>query len=545
MHFRLVRPMKRKGSTKHQFVQRIPADVKARAAGLKLHIPLGPETIRLTISPSAEAVRLSLRVSEPSQVKVRQAQVVAYLESVWRALRADRPVPLTHRQAVALSRDIYAGWADDARRKTLAVDFLADGSLDPEQWGTHLDADAYDSVMQRIVEPDPLGREPEQWLPALLKPRLLKRGLGEIDEASMRMLVTECVKAFLQAAEHLQRQAGGDYRPDPNADRFPEWTPPTYGSPSPIATPNVSLTGLVEEWWIEAKASGRTPSTYESYKGAASRLSAFLKHDDAATVTPANLVAFKDHRLAQGVSPKTVGDSDIAGLRSVFKWAVTNLKLPFNPAEKVTVTRAKATRNRAKSFTPNEVTALLTQSLNHERGRESTKLFAAKRWVPWLCAYSGARLGEVVQLRKQDVRKEGEAWVFIITPDAGTVKDKEAREVVIHEHLIEQGFTAFVEAASPGHLFLTPREDGEVRGAWRSVKNRLREFAREVVTDTNVAPNHGWRHLFKTIGREAGIADSVLDAICGHAAKTVGRSYGGVTLRAQQEAMAKFPRFEV
>lgn len=544
MHFRLVRPMKRKGSTKHQFVQRIPADVKLHAAGLKLHIPLGTETIPLTISPKAEAVRLSLRASDASTVKTRQAQVVAYLESVWQALRNSEALPLTHRQAVALAGELYASWADEQQpthTTSVSLDIktrepIADpeaGLFDPEDWG---------GVLASI---DIADNDLESALGPVLNRLLLRKGIAKLALASRPMVLRELRLALRDGLAAQDRHIASDYSPDPKANRFPEWTPPTSGSPSPKATANVSLTGLVEGWWTEAKVSGRTPSTYESYKGAASRLSAFLKHDDAAAITPVNLVAFKDHRLAQGVSPKTVGDSDIAGLRSVFKWAVANLKLQSNPAAKVTVTRARVSRNRAKSFTPDEVTAILSQSLNHQKGRESPKLFAAKRWVPWLCAYTGARLGEVVQLRKQDVRKDGDTWVVTITPEAGTVKDKEVREVVLHEHLVEQGFTAFVEAASPGYLFLTPRKDGEVRGVWRSVKNRLREFAREVVTDQDVAPNHGWRHLFKTVGREAGIADSVLDAICGHAAKTVGGAYGGVTLRAQQDAMAKFPRFEV
>ena len=149
----------------------------------------------------------------------------------------------------------------------------------------------------------------------------------------------------------------------------------------------------------------------------------------------------------------------------------------------------------------------------------------------------------MVQLRKQDVRRQGGLWVVTITPEAGTVKDKKAREVVLHAHLIELGFADFVTAATDSHLFLTPNKQGEIRGAWRSIKNRVTEFAREVVTDRRVAPNHGWRHLFKTRGREAGIADSVLDAICGHASRTVGGSYGSVTLKAKADAMERFPRF--
>ena len=80
-----------------------------------------------------------------------------------------------------------------------------------------------------------------------------------------------------------------------------------------------------------------------------------------------------------------------------------------------------------------EARAILTASLNYRpRGassarsgrREMPQTAAAKRWVPWLCAYTGARVGEMVQLRKQDLRQVGELWVLRITPEAGTVKSE-------------------------------------------------------------------------------------------------------------------------
>jgi integrase len=78
------------------------------------------------------------------------------------------------------------------------------------------------------------------------------------------------------------------------------------------------------------------------------------------------------------------------------------------------------------------------------------------------------------------------------------------------------------------------------------VCKKLAVFAREIVPDEDVAPNHGWRHLFKTRGREAGIEDSVLDAICGHAPATTGNKYGRTTLRAMiKTAIDKFPPFDV
>jgi hypothetical protein len=79
--------------------------------------------------------------------------------------------------------------------------------------------------------------------------------------------------------------------------------------------------------------------------------------------------------------------------------------------------------------------------------------------------------------------------IITITPEAGTVKDKEAREVVLHAHLAELGFADFVKRSSAGYLFLNPAPGGVIRGVWRAIKNRLVSFAREVVKDLKVAPN--------------------------------------------------------
>jgi hypothetical protein len=54
----------------------------------------------------------------------------------------------------------------------------------------------------------------------------------------------------------------------------------------------------------------------------------------------------------------------------------------------------------------------------------------------------------------------------------------------------------------------------------------LAEFARVIVSDPNVAPNHGWRHRFKTVGMEAGIPPRILDAIQGQAPRSVADTYG-------------------
>ena len=94
MLFRLVRPVKRTGSRYRQFVRRIPSEVRSKATGLKLSIPVGWQTQSVVISARAQSVRLSLRTDDSAEVKARLAAVDAYLENVWRALREDAPVSL-------------------------------------------------------------------------------------------------------------------------------------------------------------------------------------------------------------------------------------------------------------------------------------------------------------------------------------------------------------------------------------------------------------------------------------------------------------------
>lgn len=119
----------------------------------------------------------------------------------------------------------------------------------------------------------------------------------------------------------------------------------------------------------------------------------YLGHDDASRVTRDDVVGFKDHRLAstnprngRPISAKTVKDSDLAALKTVFGWAKANGRMNTNPAEGVTIKLGKPRKLRSKGFTDAEAKAVLNTALRLRRGQERPKTFAAKQWVPWLCA---------------------------------------------------------------------------------------------------------------------------------------------------------------
>ncbi|PZN92706.1 MAG: recombinase XerD [Hyphomicrobiales bacterium] len=552
MLYRLVRPVKRRDSSLIQFTQRIPADVHSRANGLKLAIPLSDDEFHhLTISAKAQAIRLSLRTRDPSEAKIRQGRVASYLEEVWRGLRATKPLSLTHRQATALAGDLYRAWASETQReRTLAIVHTPDG------WKRDYSEPAIElagfKALVSKIESEAVNLE--RALGPLVSRLLLARGIASVDELSRALLLDAFALALKDAFAFRARNLEGDYSPDPKANRFPPWSLSETQSANPANNlpAKVSLKALVEDWWKEAKATGRKPSTYDSYRNTMASLVAFLEHDDATQVSPDDVIRFKDHRLSclhprtgKPISAKTVKDSDLAGLKTVFGWAVGNRKISANPAAGITIKIGKAPKLRSKGFTDAEAKAILEVASAITLPVRPTPTEAAKRWVPWLCCYTGARVGEMAQLRQQDIRREGEHWVVTITPEAGTVKTNEARQVVLHPHLVEQGFPDFVAASSKGHLFLRPSKDGTVLGPLRGLKNRLAEFARAIVTDPNVAPNHGWRHRFKTVGMEAGIPPRVLDAIQGQAPASIADTYGDVTIKTLAAAIEKIPVLEI
>lgn len=310
-----------------------------------------------------------------------------------------------------------------------------------------------------------------------------------------------------------------------------------------------SITGLVDDWWKEAKAAGRAISTHDAYRRAAAQLAAFLKHDDARRVTQDDVIAFKDHRLANGASPKTVKDGDLSALRALFGWGVDNRRLAENPAKGVSVIVQRRAVGRPKGYTDEEAATVLQHAYDY-RGRpgENVKLTAAKRWMPWLCAYTGARAGEIAQLRRKDVFEKARRWVVAISPEAVTVKGGEYREVPLHPHLVELGFPDFAQSAPEGFLFLRPSGEGEghARSAWRTVKNKVTEFVREVISDPRVQPNHAWRHRLETLARDLEFREDVTNFITGHTMPgQVRADYGDKTIKAMAAALDRLPRYPV
>lgn len=118
------------------------------------------------------------------------------------------------------------------------------------------------------------------------------------------------------------------------------------------------------------------------------------------------------------------------------------------------------------------------------------------------------------------------------------------REVPLHPHLVALGFPKFVEKSRDGYFFLNVTGKGHWRGPWQAVKNRVSEFVREVVTDPNVKPNHGWRHRFITQARKYGLDQELRRMITGHKGAGIDETEYGDPAGLYRE-ICKLPRYRM
>ncbi|MEO8243571.1 MAG: tyrosine-type recombinase/integrase [bacterium] len=313
----------------------------------------------------------------------------------------------------------------------------------------------------------------------------------------------------------------------------------------------VSLLGLFDDYIAAKKVIGSGDEAARRWSPVFKNLRTFLGHDDAAAVSKKDLMAWRDE-LLRSLSPKTVADVYLSAVRTVLTWAVREDRLEKNAAKDVRQALPKKSQTREKGFTLAEACYLLRASQAYgstsddQGAKEYPETIAAKRWVPLLCAHTGARVAEMTQLRSQDVRLDGTTWVLRITAEAGTVKAGGYRDVPLHPQLVELGFPAFAKERGAGPLFYRSTNlEGSLAGA-RTVSGRISEWLnRSNLVPPGVAPSHGWRHRFKTVGREIGASDRVLDAICGHSGRTAGDNYGDVTISAKQQVIGKMPCYEL
>ncbi len=485
----------------------------------------------------------------PQDAKVRISEWTADVETriaTIRAARRGEGRSLTERQAFALAGEWYVWFV--ARHE--------ENPGPPERWkdlqealGDHLMHHAPDHIVEQgwraldwMREPEVLeGIRPQIADEAKTAQFLAAKGLVLSNDAQA-MFLDRVLPEFMNAIVLLERRAGGDYETDERPAQFPKFE----GGPRPSTT-GMSPWALFEAW---VKAAKPAPSTVTRWRAVFLDLEKRLA-DDPAALTEDAARDWARKLVAPGRSPRTVNDVWINAGRTIFAWGVEERLVAANPFQGVRVTQPRKTHHReTKAFTPAEAATILRAASSMQ---VKTPLDGAFRWVPWLCAYSGARAGEITQLRGSDIHEDGGVHAMLLTPEAGTMKTRKARRVPLHDHLVEQGFLEFVLSRGKGPLFFELRDGKGTDDPLRPkrpqgviVRQKIAAWVRKQgVTDRELSPNHAWRHTFKQIADRAGISERTSDDITGHSHRTEGARYGAPRLEDMAAALGKFPRYRL
>jgi integrase len=240
---------------------------------------------------------------------------------------------------------------------------------------------------------------------------------------------------------------------------------------------------------------------------------------------------------AEGTTNNT-WNNRLSMIRQVFAHAVADGRLSENPADN-TLWLRKSKGALRLPFSDDDAARILLAA------RKETA--PSLRWAHWIMAFSGMRVGEVLQLTRGDVGQWGAIWFLDVNEDAPgkTVKTGQRRHVPVHPALLAEGFIEYVESL-PADAALFPDKRADVHGnrggrGWNQVGKWVRETVG--ITDERKVPNHSWGHRMEDELRTQEVPEDARDAILGHARKTTGRQYGirGEALARLHRELSKVP----
>ncbi len=227
---------------------------------------------------------------------------------------------------------------------------------------------------------------------------------------------------------------------------------------------------------------------------------------------------FRDE-ISAGRSPKTVR-SMLSALSVFFRWAVDEGHIAENPVRNVAPKKSATNGKERVPFSPEALATVLGNLPNDPPHRF---------WVPWLAAYTGARLNELCQLRTADVVEIDGVRCIRITADDETGQRlktaQSARLVPIHWHLLDLAFAEFVASKPAGDVF----PDIKTAASGYRSDNVSKWFRRYLVKVGAVEPGatfHSFRHGFKDALLAADVPDAAVRQLGGWSGRDVADGYG-------------------
>jgi integrase len=516
--------------------QLMPQPWKHPKTGVYYFRKVVPERLRGAVG--RREIKLSLRTKVLREAKLRYPEAAARADQVLQRASGEE-VRLTHKQILALAGEWYRrelaareeepGHPDDLALEAEILIDKCEGSLTPEYreylW----------NQSQKVGGAEPgqkyLSTEFLQDVQDDVRNLLLNEGIVA-NRNTLNDLAEQIYHYKILLLRTLGRTARGDYSADEVTTKLPHWE--RQPADQDVEAEGKTLQTLLNAWATERRPPERT--RYE-WRRVVDRLAQHLGHHDAERITKADIVGWKDALLASGKGPKTV-KNHVDIIHALYNSALSNerLRRTDNPAHGVKVAQRPDPGKRRLPFDEADA-RLILEAARREQG--------AKRWIPWLLAFTGARLDEICQARRADARQEAGIWFPDINAEQGKKLKNvgSARRIPLHRAIFEEGFREYLGSLPRESMLLPELKPDRFGSPGGKATKMLGRWIRGLgITDPRKAPSHSWRHRFKDACRRAGIEKAVHDALTGHATSGVGDQYGlGYPLETLAEAVEKLP----
>ncbi len=544
----MPRPYRHSKTDVWWYRERVPVDLRSAAKGQTVTLMIAGRVAQHKIGAE---LRVSLGTKDAQEAKERHAEVAPQFDAIWKGLRA-APAPLSFKNMRAIAGEVYK--AQVARHE--------DNPGAPELWDF---AEFIGLGVPRIIEEDPehaalliadlakmfgLPFDPDKpTMSPELAGLLAKRGIAVPWGENRGQLLAQALQAQGAAAARLARNARGDYSDDPVARQFPELLAPTVEA-SRGTKAGLSLLSLLDH---KDKTRSLKPKTVADYRRLLKEFAAFVGHEDAMRLTKSDIRRWRDKLIEAGSPKKTINDRYLASIKSVLNHGVKEFDLPGNVADGIRDERDDAAPEGSKEYSLDQAKAILAATFRGTAKGIEEAYQRAIFWVPWLCAYTGARVTEITQLRAERLLWQDGVPYLLITPEDGSTKSGRAWLVGIHKHLIDLGLIEMIKAIGRGPLFYAPYPEGT--DLTRLKKHRATDSSKRVndwikgVLGTGAPlgrPSHAWRHTFTTLSRVGDMDKEARDFMMGSRSTTDAREgYGQWPPAVLDREINKVPRIVV
>jgi integrase len=227
------------------------------------------------------------------------------------------------------------------------------------------------------------------------------------------------------------------------------------------------------------------------------------------SVTRNHVGAFRDVLERDATLSRRTVSKHLDSLHALFRAAHSALLIDSNPAAGIKISKAGgkfSDESRKVGFTAEQARAIFVaaESMNEDF-----------EWMTKLCAHTGARSGELAQLRVEDVTVLEGVPVLCIHDKHGPIKNRFAvRDIPIPPPCA--GIVAYAASRPGPWLFDYPAHKARSRG--KTFQHVASRFLRHTVKIATPAVTwHSWRHRFRTLCRTLAMPSPVSKSLMGHA----------------------------